>query len=616
MRNKEFLKLLKKNKSKSNSGFTLTELLVGVIMSTFVIGALGFGLMQVLRVTQEGNSATAARNEASRALEFITDELRRAQYVEVDTSIAYLATIDNGATPNIDEEVAPTFNPLQDSAGNDIVPSLVLRLPNVDERIIYTVAPALDPWKGPLVIYRWGPNLNADGSYSNANNPGAWSSQALVDEVDDTTQNLDCDGDGTDENYQGFFACVVDNDRDSFIENATDTNGDGEITSDDDPTDTNGDGNITAADGFSDTNGDGAITAADDITDMNSDGEINEQDGADVDGRAITAQLYFTGGTIANSGSSGYSAETQAVARARTAPENNSEDLNSYTMSFRTLNPSFACNNNPADDWEMRTDFGQNFGDLDDLTQWNHIENRQPQPIKITGDTLIISSIPRNTSGNCLNSRDNNGREADRTPPRDFSGNKTLGENDDWMTNDDVVAISHAINFKDPRTFNGDPTSCTSYPCADSTYGNGTVYSQKNIGPAAPNPAVKILKHGSTVPDYGGYDPENDGTDADNDGVVDTGNQQSLGEFLASQNPPLAVADGTYANGNTKYKITDKLQPDERIIAFEIGKDTISSSDPGVDFQDNIFVVSSKAFKEKYSQYKDNGITANYTPLN
>lgn len=614
MRNKEFQKLLKKNKSNSNSGFTLTELLVGLFMSIFVIGALGFGLMTVLRTTQSEGSRTAARNEASRALDFITDELRRAQYVEVDTSITHLATIDDAATANIDEEVAPTFSPLTDSAGNDIVPSLVLKLPDVDERIIYTVAPAQDPWKGPLVIYRWGPNLNANGSYSNANTPGAWSSQALVDEIDNTTQSLDCDGDGTDETYQGFFACVVDNDGDAFTENATDTNSDGEITANDDPTDTNGDGAITAADGFTDTNGDGVIDASDDITDMNSDGEINAEDGADVDGKAITAQLYFTGGTIANGGNSGYSADTQAVARARTAPENNSEDLSSYTMSFRTLNPSFACNTTSSENWKMRTDFGKSFSDPDDLTQWNHQSNRQPQPIKITGDTLVITSIPRDTTGNCLNSRANNGREADRTPPRDFSGNKTLGESEDWTTNDDVVAISHAINFSDPRTFNGDPASCTSYPCASSA--DGKVFTQKNSASAAENPAVKILKHGSIVPDYGGYDPEGDGTDADGDGSVDTGNQQSLGEFLASQSPPLAVEDGIHANGNTKYVITDKLQPDERIIAFEIGKDTISSSDPGVDFQDNIFVVSSKAFEKKYSQYTDNGSTANFTPLN
>ena len=606
MRNKEFQKLLKKNKLNSNSGFTLTELLVGLFMSIFVIGALGFGLMSVLRVTQSEGSRVEARNEASRALDFITDELRRAQAVEVDTLLTNVNSL------------ASDFTPLTKDDGSggtvDIQPSLVLQFTDLNQPIIYTVAPPQNnTWKGPLVIYRWGPSLNADGSYGNGSTPGSWSNQALVDEISNVNQSITCGGNSI--TYAGFYACVVDNDGDSFTENATDTNGDGEITAADDPTDTNGDGSITAADGFTDTNSDGVINALDDVTDMNSDGEINDEDGADVDGKAITAQLYFTGGTVAATGSgSGYSADTQAVARARVAPDNNSEDLDSYTMSFRTLNPRFACNTNSADDWDMRTDFGESLSDPDSLTQWNHIENRQPQPVKITGDTLVISSIPRNTSGNCLNSRANNGREADRTPPRDFSGNKDLGANEDWTTDDDVVAISHAINFKDPRTFNGDPASCSTYPCTSST--DAKVYSQKDGASAALNLAVKILKHGSIVPDFGGYDPEGDGTDANDDGNVDDGNQQSLGEFLASQNPPLAVADGTFANGAIRYKITDKLQPDERIIAFEIGKDTITSGDSGVDFQDNIFIISSKAFEEKYSQYQDNGSSEDYTPLN
>ncbi|MGL5794381.1 MAG: hypothetical protein ACRC06_08210, partial [Waterburya sp.] len=66
MKSKKLQKLLKKNKS--NAGFTLTELLVGLFMSIFVIGALGFGLMQVLQATQTEGSKTAARNETGRAL--------------------------------------------------------------------------------------------------------------------------------------------------------------------------------------------------------------------------------------------------------------------------------------------------------------------------------------------------------------------------------------------------------------------------------------------------------------------------------------------------------------------------------------------------------------------
>ena len=210
MKNKEFHKLLKKNKSKPNSGFTLTELLVGVIMSIFVIGALGFGLMQILRVTQKGNSETLVRNESSRALDFISDEMRRARAIEVD-----MAT---GSGSNI-ESVAPDYSL---PTGGTV--RLALQIPGVDQRVIYSVAPpeSTSPWKGPNVIYRWGPDLTADGSYvtdstkaGRVDNPAGWTNEALVDGVsneDVTAVGCDIDGDGNDEIYKGFFACVIDDD--------------------------------------------------------------------------------------------------------------------------------------------------------------------------------------------------------------------------------------------------------------------------------------------------------------------------------------------------------------------------------------------------------------------
>ena len=331
MRNKEFQKLLKKNKSKLNSGFTLTELLVGLFMSIFVIGALGFGLMTVLRTTQSEGSRVEARNEASRALDFITDEMRNAKAIEVDTSISYLATVDDALTTDINEEIAPDFSPLQDSSGNDIKPVLVLQIPDVEQRIIYTVAPASDPWKGPLVIYRWGPNLGANGSYSNPDTPGTWQSQALVDEISNVNQSITCGGSSV--TYAGFYACVIDDDGDGVTENA-DSNNDGFVLKV--SQDVDGDGTAESADTATvDVNSDSKVDSED--LDMNQDGEIDAEDNADSDGKAITAQLYFTGGTkTAGGADSTYSADTKAVARARSAPNNNSDSFKEYITSYTT----------------------------------------------------------------------------------------------------------------------------------------------------------------------------------------------------------------------------------------------------------------------------------------
>ena len=211
MYNKKFPKFLKK--PQPNSGFTLTELLAGLFMSIFVTGALGFGLYQIMSATAREKAKTDVRNEASRAVEFISDELRRASAIEVDNSLGNLNTADNPSTPDIDESVAPNF-----SLPNGGTARLALQIPGVEQRVIYSVAPPLSSssWQGPLVLYRWGPDLGNDGAYTNEDNPAAWSNAALIDGIDDTNQTVDCGGNSI--TYQGFFACVVDDDDDGVVE--------------------------------------------------------------------------------------------------------------------------------------------------------------------------------------------------------------------------------------------------------------------------------------------------------------------------------------------------------------------------------------------------------------
>ena len=219
MKNKEFRKLLKKNKP--NAGFTLFELLVGLAISGVVIGALGFGLVTVLSNTQTQTAKTKARSETSRAMEFITEELKSALAIEVDTSLANLQTADNPATPDIDEAIAPSYVPKNDGTADEAIPILALRIPNVAERVIYSIGvpEASSPWKGPLVIYRWGPNLNADGSYSDPGDVTNWDNEALIDGVSDTDQTASCGG-VDNVTYQGFYACLLDDDGDGITTTA------------------------------------------------------------------------------------------------------------------------------------------------------------------------------------------------------------------------------------------------------------------------------------------------------------------------------------------------------------------------------------------------------------
>lgn len=535
MNNKQLHKLLKKNKS--NTGFTLIELLVGLSMSIFVIGALGFGLMQVLRASQLESSKTAARGETGRALDFISDELRRAQAVEVDLS------------PTNITAVAPDYdtNPLTGGAVR-----LALDIPGVSQRVIYAVAPPQvnSPWKGPLVIYRWGPELRADGSYSptSVNTPGNWTKEALIDKVDDTEQTANCGG--TNVQFQGFFACAIDNDGDGFVENASDVNGDGVI----------------------DNRDSGVI-------DLNGDGRINDQDGADTDRRAITAQLFFgTGEELTASGiDSRYAANTQAVTRARNAPESTSQALVSYAWSMRGLGGGYTCRE--GIDWDMRTDFDNDPSNSNTPISWfqSQDQNRQARPIDINSNNpLTITSNPVNAA-TCASSN---------------------------------IPVAHTIDFGDPITFNGDNEDNPDY---NDPLVNGTT-----------DQTVQFFKKNYNIPDIGGYYGNPD---------ITTDDQPSLGKFLYNQGIAIPIGGGDPNDPATRFRIpkdqaemdaylnasslsaADKkkftvLGDDERIIAFEVGQKypdknndgsaIAGDKNTGFDLQDNIFIVKSDIFKKKF----------------
>ena len=528
MKNNQFKQLNKIIKPrKSHAGFTLIELLSGLIMSTIVVAGLSFGLYQLTKITRDEGNKIKARNEILRAREFVADELRRAQSVEVGDSAGNLTNL---AT------VAPSY-----AVPSGGTPRLALEIPGVDERIIYSVAPPPtgSSWDGPLVIYRWGPPFDANGEYTNANNVGAWQSRALIDNVDDSDQTVICNGNNN--TYKGFFACAIDEDADGF---------------------------------------------------------------------AITAQLYFTSDIeIANGDNTKYEANTQVVARARTRNTNAAEEAEGSPLSFRTLAAKysygimgFECGGEGA--WTMRTDF-INDPNLDSGTSytpktWIHDPDRQAQPISINTDhKLTITSVPfRPPSDSCdsplgtsgILSRGNK-NDASPTVDESTTTHQKLGDGSIWTPIPGVVSSDFTIDFSrdngtddngtdiikgDPTTFNGDNESGT--------------YNNPNI-PGVDH--VKVYKNDSVIEYLPGYDDDPDpGTPS---------GEQSLADFL--------VEKGYAELSSGEYKIIN-LEENERIIAVEIGQlqedgtslITLPDGDPnpGFDLQDNVFILSTDKFKQKF----------------
>lgn len=178
------------------SGFTLPELLVAATISLGIISLGGFGLVSILTSSQVANAQNERRTELNRSLEFVSAEVRQAEKVEATSTLPSEFTLPTGAT-------------------------LALKLFPVGSTtpVIYYVAspsPSDNTWRGPNVVYRWGPQIQDDGSYLNDSAPGDWTSEPLIDLIEETGALPTCPSDWSGNGTAGFFACV--NDTGSIVQ--------------------------------------------------------------------------------------------------------------------------------------------------------------------------------------------------------------------------------------------------------------------------------------------------------------------------------------------------------------------------------------------------------------
>jgi type II secretory pathway pseudopilin PulG len=184
----------------SSSGFTLIELVLALAMATMFLGLVGSGLVIVTKQDRASAADRSSRYELQRALGFIGNEVQMAQSV-------------NPCPPDFNVASTPA------SGSTNPYPVLSLTMPiesGLTEPVIYYVAapPTNSPWSGPLVIYRWGPTLNLNGSYSRGSSVASYSyyNEVIVDKI--TTNQLanNCDAVFTAaipaHHPQGFSACV------------------------------------------------------------------------------------------------------------------------------------------------------------------------------------------------------------------------------------------------------------------------------------------------------------------------------------------------------------------------------------------------------------------------
>lgn len=187
-----------------SAGFTLVELLVAVAITGIVITAAGFGLVAILQANKKAEAATNRRIELNRALDFMAEEVKMASNIEENVAI------------DVQASLASDFPSDCDVPSDGVDCALILQIPNVDQRIIYYVWRPADnsPWLGPKVIYRWGPNIDLNGNYTNPNNPSRWTVEPLVDLIEDSVPapNPNCPSGWTANppvpDRDGFYSCV------------------------------------------------------------------------------------------------------------------------------------------------------------------------------------------------------------------------------------------------------------------------------------------------------------------------------------------------------------------------------------------------------------------------
>ncbi len=186
------------------AGFTITEVLLAALMMLIAVLVAGIGLINLLRSNYRANADSEIRNNLNRTLEFVSDEVRRARII-AQTEAAIKTTQVPGW-----KEIPKARAVLAFQIPDPSNPVALNPLPN--QIVYYTSAPkdTKDSWTGPQVLWRFGPNLDANGNYTTPDKINTWIRSPVTDMLAEAAVNPSCpeDFNKISDPPQGFFACV------------------------------------------------------------------------------------------------------------------------------------------------------------------------------------------------------------------------------------------------------------------------------------------------------------------------------------------------------------------------------------------------------------------------
>jgi hypothetical protein len=185
-------------KSLSARGFSLPDLMIGAVLTLTVVSAGGYGVATMISTTTTSNAKNERRVEMNRSLDFIANEIRGSDSIIKDVS---LETVPSEFTSSYSGKIDATVA---------ISKVLMIKVPQATtgQPIIYFAAkPTSGLWQGPRVIYRWGPQFDANGEYITPEDPSTWTSEPLVDRIENSSGAASCVT-GTANGDNAFYSCV------------------------------------------------------------------------------------------------------------------------------------------------------------------------------------------------------------------------------------------------------------------------------------------------------------------------------------------------------------------------------------------------------------------------
>ncbi|TRV07745.1 MAG: hypothetical protein EWV41_11635 [Microcystis wesenbergii Mw_MB_S_20031200_S109] len=161
------------------AGFTITEVLLAGVMMLIAVLVSGIGVINLLRSNYRANADSEIRNNLNRTLEFVSDDVKRARTIA-----------QNMGDINLPKDVTEEQAVLAFQIPN---PNSPIQAPLDQEIVYYTESPDIQSsLTGPRVLWRFGPNLDANGNYITPDKIDTWISSPVTDMLAAANVNPNC----------------------------------------------------------------------------------------------------------------------------------------------------------------------------------------------------------------------------------------------------------------------------------------------------------------------------------------------------------------------------------------------------------------------------------------